>query len=335
MRFITCASYHGSGSSAVTDLVTEFDNILSFGDKEFRFVHDSDGIADLEYHLVENFNRLNSGNAINRYLKLVNFYNGNMFSKRYKGIFGNVWKEYSYNYIKKLTDVIYYGAKQKNFFIYGSGKWFYYIDRLLYKLLHLTVCRNKPEREFIIKKGKIYCAHPSEEKFLHYTREYIIELFDAIRGDNEIIMADQIVSSSNTERYLRYFDDIKIIIVDRDPRDIYLLGKYYWHDGIIPTDVEEYCKWFICTRENGKHRKINSNQICFLWFEDLIYRYDETVAKLTDWLELDPTKHTRSKQIFNPEISIKNTRLWEKTKCDMSEIQYIEKNLRDYLYWSK
>lgn len=332
MRFITCASYHGSGSSAVTDLISEFDGVLSFGDQEFRFVHDTDGIADLEYHLVWNFNRLNSINAINRYLKRVNYHNGNIFSKKYRGIFGNAWEKCSHNYIKQLADVTYYGSR---FDFLDSLDWIYYLERILYRLLRLTVWRNNPEREFTSKKGVIYCAHPSEEKFLRITREYIIQLFDAVRGDNDIVMADQIVSSSNTEGYLRYFDDIKVIIVDRDPRDAYVLGKYYWHDGIIPTEVEEYCKWFTCTRENGEHRKINSNQICFLWFEDLIYRYDETVAKLTDWLELDPAKHTRSKQIFNPEISIKNTRLWEKTKCDMSEIQYIEKNLRDYLYWSK
>ena len=73
LRFITCASYHGSGSSAVTDLISEFDEVKSCGVEEFRFVHDSDGIADLEYNLVWNFNRVNTSRAINRYLKIVNY----------------------------------------------------------------------------------------------------------------------------------------------------------------------------------------------------------------------------------------------------------------------
>ena len=66
MRFITCASYYGSGSSAITDFVSEFRTVYSFTNEEFRFVQDPDGVADLEYHLVENFNRHNSGHAIKR-----------------------------------------------------------------------------------------------------------------------------------------------------------------------------------------------------------------------------------------------------------------------------
>lgn len=79
MRFISCASYYGSGSSAITDFVSEFDTVYSFTDEEFRFVQDPDGVSDLEYNLVENFNRHNSGHAIKRYKKLVDFYCGNMF----------------------------------------------------------------------------------------------------------------------------------------------------------------------------------------------------------------------------------------------------------------
>lgn len=30
IRFISCASYYGSGSSAVTDYVSEFNNVYSF-----------------------------------------------------------------------------------------------------------------------------------------------------------------------------------------------------------------------------------------------------------------------------------------------------------------
>ena len=74
MKFISCASYYGSGSSAITDFVSEFSSVYSFTDEEFRFIQDPDGIADLEYNLVENFNRHNSGHAIKRYIKLVDFY---------------------------------------------------------------------------------------------------------------------------------------------------------------------------------------------------------------------------------------------------------------------
>ena len=74
MRFITCASYYGSGSSAITDLISEYQSVYSFTNEEFRFVQDPDGISDLEFQLVENFNRHNSGHALKRYKRLVEIY---------------------------------------------------------------------------------------------------------------------------------------------------------------------------------------------------------------------------------------------------------------------
>ncbi|MBF1106621.1 MAG: hypothetical protein HXL52_06645, partial [Solobacterium sp.] len=56
MKIISCASYYGTGSSAITDFLSEFDNICSMTNYEFRFVQDPDGISDLEYNLVENHN---------------------------------------------------------------------------------------------------------------------------------------------------------------------------------------------------------------------------------------------------------------------------------------
>ena len=50
MKVISCASYHGTGSSAITDFLGEFDNVCSMTNYEFRFVQDPDGISDLEYN---------------------------------------------------------------------------------------------------------------------------------------------------------------------------------------------------------------------------------------------------------------------------------------------
>lgn len=99
MKVISCASYYGSGSSAITDYVSEFDGVYSMTNEEFRFIQDPDGIDDLEFHLVENHNRHNSGHALKRYKRLVDFYNGNLFGSKYAGAFHNRWKEISYQYI--------------------------------------------------------------------------------------------------------------------------------------------------------------------------------------------------------------------------------------------
>ena len=67
MKVITCASYHGTGSSALTDLITEYDGVKSLGDYEFPFAYSTDGLSDLEYHLVEFQDRHSSGHALKRF----------------------------------------------------------------------------------------------------------------------------------------------------------------------------------------------------------------------------------------------------------------------------
>lgn len=331
MKIITCASYHGSGSSAITDFVSEFSNVFSFTEEEFRFVHDPEGISDLEYHLVDNFNRLNSGHALKRYLRLVDRYWGNPFIKRYDKFFQGNWKRFSHEYVEELTDFSYHGWWHYD--LLDRGLFFYFRKRILSKLLHLTFWRDKRDHELNLLKNEItYCSHPSEEMFLCCTRRYIERLFSSVSDNKEIVMVDQLVASTNIAHYIRYFNDIKVVLVDRDPRDLFVLEKYVWNDGVIPTDVKIFCKWFKYTRSHRKTENVDTDQIIFIRFEDMIYHYDETKEKLIQRLGLDPEKHTRQRERFNPAKSIKNTQVWKEVKCDPVEIEYIEHELAEYLY---
>ena len=331
MRFISCASYYGSGSSAITDFVSEFDGVFSFTDEEFRFVQDPDGISDLEYNLVENFNRHNSGHALKRYKKLVDFYCGNMFGKKYEAFFLGNWKKYSYEYISNLTEFTYTGWWQYD--LIDKGSFFYFRKRILNKIFRMTIWRNKPERTLNTMKNEItYCSHPSEDDFLKYTREYIEFLFSSVSNGANTVMVDQIVPPTNLTRYLRYFNDIKVVVVDRDPRDIFILEKYVWKDGVIPTDVEAFCKWFKYTRAHRKNEALESDSVRYVQFEDMIYSYEKTTKMLIDWLGLSEERHHEKNKFFNPDRSIRNTQTWKKIQCNQDEIRFIEKELSEYLY---
>ncbi|MBS3196824.1 hypothetical protein J0J70_12350 [Turicibacter bilis] len=331
MKFVSCASYYGSGSSAITDFVSEFDGVFSFTDEEFRFVQDPDGISDLEYNLVQNFNRHNSGHALKRYKNLVDFYCGNILGKKYETFFHGNWKKYSYEYIDKLTEFTYNGWWQYD--LMDKGTFFYFRKRILNKILHMTIWKNHPERTLnTMKKEITYCSHPTEEDFLNYTKEYIESLFSSVSNGADTVMVDQIVPPTNLARYLRYFNDIKVAVVDRDPRDIFVLEKYVWKDGIIPTDVETFCKWFKYTREHRKNESLESDSVCYVQFEDMVYHYEETKKVLMEWLGLCEERHHEKNKFFDPNLSIRNTQTWKKIECDQNEIRFIEKELSDYLY---
>lgn len=91
-------------------------------------------------------------------------------------------------------------------------------------------------------------------------------------------MMDQLTPSSNIKRCLRYFDDnFRTIIVDRDPRDIFVINKTVWKTDIVPTDVEKFCKWFEFTHSCGKGQEEDRRKVLKIQFEDLIYNYDDSV----------------------------------------------------------
>lgn len=333
LRFISCASYYGTGSSAVTDLLSEYEGIYNFSKEEFRFLQDPDGISELEYNLVENWNRHNSGHALKRYQKLVDFYCGNIFGRKFEKYFHGKWKETSYRYIKELTDFTFHGYWMYDF--YDRGHFFYFRKRLLNKILTKTIWRNQPDRYLNNMKNEVtYCSAPSEEKFLDCTKRYIEDLFRSVCTGYNTIMVDQIVPPNNSGRFLRYFNDLKIIVVDRDPRDLWSLEKYIWKDGVIPhEDVETFCKWFKYTRKHREYENLHTEKIMFLQFEDLIFHYSKTVSKIEKFAALDSSSHKRICDRFDPNKSVMNTQVWHRIGIvPREEIDYIEHELEKYLY---
>ena len=54
MKIITCTGYGNSGSSAATDFFSEFSNVqLVPHDFECTFIHEADGLYDLEKAIEE------------------------------------------------------------------------------------------------------------------------------------------------------------------------------------------------------------------------------------------------------------------------------------------
>ena len=63
MNIVTTTGFYGTGSSAITDLLMEYDCIKVKSDYEIRIAHDPFGIRNLEINLIENPNRHNSSFA--------------------------------------------------------------------------------------------------------------------------------------------------------------------------------------------------------------------------------------------------------------------------------
>ena len=332
MRIITCASYYGTGSSAVTDFFSEFDDICSLGDYEYRFLQEPDGISDLEYNLIENNHRHNTSDSIKRFLK----YLSSLKKMGYGGydIFGDQFEILTNKYIDEIVQLKTHTWWNKD--RTDKGQLFCFIDRIYSLAKRLFTGNLHSERKFSLLQNREwgYYTAISEDDFLKATRKLVNDLMASVNIQNlPFVMVDQMVPPTNTNRYIRYFDDVKIIVVDRDPRDVYLLEKVFWQWGVIPVnDVREFVTWFKITREYGREIKEDTQKVLRIQFENLVYDYEQTRKELTEFVGIGLDKHTSPLNCFNPKISIKNTNLKNKVKGYEKDIAYIERNLEKYLY---
>ena len=225
--------------------------------------------------------------------------------------------------------------------VIDKGFWFWFLERSLDKILNrviVPILRGKNNIEpisiHLLRNEITYVPYADKQLFYEKTREYTRKLFDLANvNKKEYVMVDQLVPPSNTQKYLKYFDDLRIVSVDRDPRDLFILEKYLWKGGVIPIEnVYDFCKWFKLTRQHIKYEKDDPQKILRIQFEDLIYHYDETLDVIMKFLGLEVSMHISPKSKFIPGQSIKNTQLWKKYPEMRNEIKVIETELADYCY---
>lgn len=321
MKIITTTGYGGTGSSAISDILKEFNNCYSYGSFEFRFLQDPDGIMDLEYKLVENVNRLNNDTAIKRFEKYCKLISGNNgWWCNYNNIFEGKFNYLTGKYIKNLINFSWQGSWHQD---EVSGE-----NKITYKSKIYKIMRVLKMEKYLVKNEKMYFSMP-KEKFYLYTKEYLKELFQILNKENkEYLVLDQLIPPLNVKKYMKYFDNIKIIIVDRDPRDLYVLNKEFWKEGWIPTNIEIYIQWYKLLRENKEHHE----NILHLKFEDLVYKYEETLKIIMDFLDENKKNHINKMEFFNPQISKNNTQVFSNINKYKKEIEEIERNLAKYCY---
>lgn len=326
MKIIGCVGYHGTGAGVIDDLLREFDNIAQGAyECESRFLHDADGISDLEYNLVENPHRLNSGLAIMRFLEYAKK-NNCQLSK----VYGSNWLKCANEYAKSITKFEYEGYK--GWEVSLLSPWDYNMEKIrrILNKLKPKKYRHQAWYNYHPRRKTLY-ALLDEEDFLMKTQEFVHKLSESIphTDKDDFVMMDQLIPGNNTERYLRYIADSRIIIVDRDPRDLYIRQRSL-KDHVLPNDVYQFCEYYKGIRPLKDC--VFPNNVMFVMFEDMIYKYDEMVAKILDFLEITSEHHVSPRTHFDPSKSIKGTRMWERYPEYAEEMKVIEKMLPSYLY---
>jgi len=312
-----------SGSGAVMDYLMQYDNLQIYK-RELTIAYFPDGIGDLDFHLNENCAKfLSSTVAIPRFKKMTK----RILKRPTKGAIDKLVDDY----IESLVQSKWIGAGQGQLVLHNQ--WFYW--HVGNRLLHRTYRKISPD---ICTRLRLYPLTEMElsicpDSFIEKTQLFTDNLLVSLGLDvSKTIVLNQAFPANNPKRFLRYFRESKAIVVDRDPRDVFvfLSDVFRGNSYSVPfQNVEEFVKYYRALHNDiNKYKK--EDNILYLRFEDLIYEYEKTINKINSFLGLD--KLEKDRILFVPEQSMINTRVFENSNISKNDLEYIEQELPEYLF---
>lgn len=326
---IGITGYGCTGASACIDLIKEYEGVQSYnGGFEFQLLQQVDGIVDLKYNLVTSKRRLSTNAAIKRFKK-------NLRNSRVGNIMKNTNGEYirlSDEYINSLISVSWRGNS-----LYDPIDLQKCVDRYAFRrmnrLINQVIGRISPDLHWPPMEQR-YFSFLDESTFDEITSEYIKKVLAASGiqdSDDSFVIMEQLFNTTNPLEGAEYFKKAKSIIVDRDPRDVYLLTNVMMLkrlSGYMPCkgDVEKFVEYYRALHTGV----VNDPRILYVQYEDLIYDYENSTRRMSEFL--DGARQINKGQFFKPEYSINNTMLFTQYPQFKEQFEYIEEQLPDLIY---
>jgi hypothetical protein len=313
--FKTVVSVQGfgySGSGAVVDLLREYDSTIVVGNVDSEGSVTAENIRCAEVDIL----RLAGGLfEVEKYIGSNNIFQNDALLHRIIAQIENseIFMEYEetrpyfYEYLRSICQVL----------------------------------TNYPQVQFyntyLDYKGKndiFYLKEITLDEYRTICRRLLNTLFSIIKGNSSasILVLDQFVGDVefDVKKYRDYIPNLKMIIVYRDPRDVYTFAN---HDDIgwIPhNSVDDFIEWYSILT---KHYNLNENkEYLTIQFEQLITNYEEVVSIIENYVGLNDTLHTRKLANLNPSVSYKNLFIWERSSIKRDAFEKIYKTLMLYCY---
>lgn len=332
ISFVSVAGYGSTGSSAVVNLLEELSDCHVVGG-EFRFIQDPDGLEDFCSNIVNSWGWVRSDAFVRRFKRFTDIMGRHPkyfeFGEDLDRYFNNKFFKFRDAFLNQVIDTTW------------QGYWFYHdyhergpLDTFIEKCKRYVVKYGISKRTIrkITKKSDMYFVRHDVDIY-KYASEFINKLFlEKVKvQEQKMVVLDQLILPYNRDKFSRLFLSLKQIIVDRDPRDVYLDAMTY-NAYPITKDIKSFISFYESV--HNKEPVVDTDVVKKIQFEDLIYNYDKTIVEIFSFLNINPDTHYNKKNKFNPEVSIKNTKTWRRQefKRYRQDIVEIEKNLSQWCY---
>ncbi len=326
----TCG-FCSTGSSAVSDYLKEFEENQVLDKFEFTMVYLPDGMEDLNYHLTRNINRDdNCSIAIPRFRRAMHTYE-HLLSVRTR-IPESEIKRKTEEYLDSLIQMRWKSVRRTDSLLYPT--WFYEnIGIRLMKQRIIPLLNKLFHKNFMLYPNRVVEVSIKPKEFIEKSRQFVQWYLLQLGADfSKNIVLDQPFIGNDPAKSFPYYGDAVAFVVDRDPRDNYIFAREFLSKkrDFIPSDsVEEFVLYYKALRDGMPYQMYNE-RICRLNFEDMVYDYDNATKKIRDFLHLPENPCPRS--VFDPSLSVNNTQLILKFPKYKKDVEYIEKELPEYLF---
>jgi len=355
IKTIGVCGYISTGSSAFVDLLHEFDETQVL-DLEFKISDKEEvyGLQSLESHLKKYGSSSKSMFSLKFFEKTVKrFISVNSIDEEAKKVVDDFLKKINPKSSGKLSFEILYACYRvamftKSVIVRFSPGLVKDIREKVYTNSSQNIITNildvrgmnyySEEKESNTASPAVFLGYNiTQEEFESATKCFIIEFLNVLNIDyhnkeKDVIVLNQPFLGRDPVRSFKYFENPKAIIVDRDPRDLFLFYKYFLHPkGILnfSGNVDDFINNFRIRRQTSQDLR-KRDDIIFINFEELVYDCENTANKIADFAGI--TQRSRKGEFFKPTHSRNNTQLFKKYTDCKSELKKIEWELSEYIF---
>lgn len=326
---VSVQGFFSSGSTAVIDLLREFDNVTAIAALELetcnknKIAVNGDEIkffSRMELDRLEDIVYINDDMEIDRRIKRL-IYNAKkeltpLYSSRI--VYVDLEKEFN-NFLLSIVDVNYHNIKDINSFF------------PIRSVCDSNFIKNNND-DYIFYKLK---KNISSDDIVKAIKKFISNIFNSIYS-NDILVLDQFlancINGHDLDYHKRLLGDIKQIAVYRDPRDQFmtnfLWSEHIWHDTVDSLTVSQKVANYKLRLD--LYKKFHPDRL-FISFESLVKDYENSVDKICNFLGIDKSHHVNKFNHFNPEVSRKNIGIY-KNFHDQKLMQQIYENFKEYCH---